>query len=168
MLAAMGTGICATRDAVLYCLLPTLSTEPNRFLRSVFPFAQFLQRLNTILSCIMFSRENIITFCYIILKEFGSCWDQQLLFPFPHQTTYNSALLCIILFQTRTIWILQFTRVRKFGWLYFIIALEKQGREAAKLSLYSFALLKSSEETVVVLITYSALFHLLPARAAGK
>lgn len=38
---------------------------------------------------------------------------------------------------------------RKFGWLYFIIALEKKG----KLSFYSFSLLKSSEETVIVLIT---------------
>lgn len=36
---------------------------------------------------------------------------------------------------------------RKFGWLYFITALEKKGRAAAKLSLYSFSLLKSSEQT---------------------
>lgn len=168
MLAAMGTGIGATCDALLYCLLPTLSNEPNRFLGSVFPFARCLQRLNTILPCIMFSRENIITFCCITLKEFGSCWDQELLFPVPHQTPYNSALLCIILFQTPTIQILQFTWVRQFGWLYVITALEKQGREAAELSLYGFALLKSSEEPVVLLLTCSALFHLLPARAAGR
>ena len=106
----------------------------------------------------MFSRENIITFCYIILKEFLACWDLELLFPLPHQTTYNPALLCIILFQIWTIWILQFMLARKFGWLYFIIALEKKGRVAAKLSLYSFSLLKSSEETVVVLITYSSFY----------
>lgn len=31
----------------------------------------------------MFSRENIITFCYIILKEFLACWDLELLSPFP-------------------------------------------------------------------------------------
>lgn len=47
---------------------------------------------------------------------------------------------------------------RKFRWLYFIIALEKKGRAAAKLFLYSFSLLKSSEKTVVVLITYSSFF----------
>lgn len=168
MLAAMGTGLGAKRDALLYCLVPTLSSEPNRFLGSVFPFARCLQRLNTILPCMMFSRENIITFCCITLKEFGSCWDQQLLFPVPHQTPYNSAPLCIILFQTPTIGILRFMQVRQFGWLYFITALEKQGREAAELSLYGFALLKSGEETVVLLLTCSALFHLWPARAAGR
>lgn len=42
MFAAMDTGICAARYAVLYCLLPTLFTEPSKFLGSVFPFAQFL------------------------------------------------------------------------------------------------------------------------------
>lgn len=63
-LAAVGTGLGAARDALLYCLLPTLSSEPNRFLGSVFPFAWCLQRLNTILPCITFSRENIITFCF--------------------------------------------------------------------------------------------------------
>lgn len=125
--------------------------------------------LNRILPCIVFSRENI-TFCcisYIILKEFRSNWDQELLFLFPHQTTYNPALLCIILFQIRTIRILQFMLARKFGWL-FHHCLEKQDREAAKLSLYSFVLLKSSVGSVVVLITYSALFHLLLARAIGE
>lgn len=106
----------------------------------------------------MFSRENIITFCCIILKEFLACWDLELLFPLPHQTTYNPALLCIILFQIWTIWFLQFMLARKFGWLYFITALEKKGRAAAKLSLYSFSLLKSSEQTVVILITYSSFF----------
>lgn len=113
--------------------------------------------LNRILPCIMFSRENIIAFCCIILKEFLACWDLELLFPVPHQTAYNSALLCIILFQIWTIWILQFMLARKFGWLYFIIALKKTGRAAARLSFYSFSLLKSSEETVAILITYSNL-----------
>lgn len=42
VLAAAGTGICAPRDAVLYCLLLILFTEPNRFPGSLFPFAQFL------------------------------------------------------------------------------------------------------------------------------
>lgn len=42
MLAAMGTGIYVAHYNVLYCLLSTLFTEPNKFLESVFPFAQFL------------------------------------------------------------------------------------------------------------------------------
>lgn len=42
VLAAAGTGIFAPRDAVLYCLLLILFTEPNRFPGSLFPFAQFL------------------------------------------------------------------------------------------------------------------------------
>lgn len=42
VLAAMGTGICAVCYAVFYCLIPTLFTEPSKFLGSVLPFAQFL------------------------------------------------------------------------------------------------------------------------------
>lgn len=42
VLAAMRTGICAACYAVLYCLLHTFFTEPDKFLGSLFPFAQFL------------------------------------------------------------------------------------------------------------------------------
>lgn len=136
------------------------------FLRSVLPFAQFLYMLNRILPCIVFSRENTITFCHAVLKEFLACWELELLFPLLHQTAYNPALLCIILFQIWTIWILHFMLARKFGWLYFIIALEKKG----ELSFYGFSLLKSSEETVIVLITKLPFFFspLLLAHGISK